>query len=283
MIPIRAFRAAIALGTIATALSAAVPSVKPPTTQHASIDGIAIDLDLSRVDDGPHDAPLGQDDIVRLRFRITDETTGTPLSGLFPAAWMDLTPRAVVEDNTCGDKVEAFLGGGLMTAPELDLNIFYVLALNEDATISVVDPLFGFGTTKLLTMIFLPSPGEDWVLDREQAFLYVSMPDSGQVAIIDTATWKLLETVETGGAPRRLALQTDGRYLWTAVDGDGSVVAPRREVSWLLVGGCLGDHSAEENLVVRQRHRSADIRELEVLIGRCVEGKFCAALKFVSL
>ena len=35
-----------------------------------------------------------------------------------------------------------------MVPAELDLNQFYVLALNNDATITVVDPRFGFGGTK---------------------------------------------------------------------------------------------------------------------------------------
>lgn len=218
-----AITVAAVLATGALPAAPTTPAV-PDSPMRAAVDGIAIDFTMERVAD-ENDAPLREGDIVRFRFRITDETTGAPLSGLFPAAWMDLTPRAIIEDNLCKDKVEAFLGGGLMAAPELDLNIFYVLALNEDATITVVDPLFGFGTTKLLTMIFLPSAGDDWVLDEDQSFLYVSMPESEQVAVIDTATWKLVDTIDTDGAPRRLALQHDGRYLWTALDGENGGVA----------------------------------------------------------
>ena len=46
----------------------------------------------------------------------------------------------------------------LLSRPELDLNTYYVLALNADATITVVDPLFGFGGTKLLALVALPEP-----------------------------------------------------------------------------------------------------------------------------
>ena len=55
----------------------------------------------------------------------------------------------------------------MLSRPEVDLNVYYVLALNEDATISVVDPLFGYGSSKLLTMVFLHSPGEDWALSAD--------------------------------------------------------------------------------------------------------------------
>lgn len=237
MIDIRAFRACLVLGlglgllatgaTAAPSLSPEPPSSPPATTQRTVAEGIAIELDVTPIEGAARtDQSLHEGEAVRFRFHITDEATGAPLSGLFPAAWMDLTPKALVEGNTCKSKVEAFLGGGLLAAPELDLNVFYVLALNEDATISVVDPLFGFGTTKLLAMIFLPSPGDDWVLDKDQAFLYVSLPGSGQITIVDTATWKIADSIDTGGNPRRLALQDDGRYLWVAIDGDaGGVLA----------------------------------------------------------
>ena len=43
------------------------------------------------------------------------------------------------------------------------------LALNEDATISVVDPLFGYGNSKLLTMVFLKSPGDSQFFAALQA------------------------------------------------------------------------------------------------------------------
>lgn len=233
--------ACIALLAVAPAATAQAPSTETASrqaiaTQHAisagpqrTVDqGIAIELDVVPVDVAAETSILHEGDAARFRFRITDDATGAPLSGLFPAAWMDLNPQVLVEDApTCQEKVQAFIAGSLLGAPELDLNVYYVLALNDDATISVVDPLFGFGTTKLLAMVFLPSPGEDWALDDEQAYLYVSMPKIGQVAIVDTATWKLEDTIEVGSEPRRLALQADGRYLWVALDdeADAGVVA----------------------------------------------------------
>ena len=63
--------------------------------------------------------------------------------------------------------VESIVSGSILSRPELDLNTYYVLALNADATISVVDPLFGYGSSKLLTMVFLKSPGEDWALTAD--------------------------------------------------------------------------------------------------------------------
>src|SRR3712207_7861124 len=40
----------------------------------------------------------------------------------------------------------------------VDLNTYFVLALNQEPNISVIDPLSGFGTTKLYTLVALPGP-----------------------------------------------------------------------------------------------------------------------------
>ena len=67
------------------------------------------------------------------------------------------------------------------------------MALNDEATISVVDPLFGFGGTKLLALIPLSAPGIDWVLTEDQSRLFVSLANA--VAVIDTHTWKVIEEI----------------------------------------------------------------------------------------
>ena len=69
-----------------------------------------------------------------------------------PAAWLHLQRQGAVVRN-CTQQAAAFLGGNLFTPATLNLNIYYVLTLNQDATISVVDPLFGFGGTNG-TLIF---------------------------------------------------------------------------------------------------------------------------------
>jgi YVTN family beta-propeller protein len=119
-------------------------------------------------------------------------------------------------------KTKSFLEGGLFSKPDIDLNAYYVLALNEAPTISVVDPLFGFGGSKLLAMVPLKSRGDDWVLSADQRALYVSMPDSNAVAVVDTTSWEVRASIATGLSPSRVALQPDQHYLWVANLGSGT-------------------------------------------------------------
>jgi YVTN family beta-propeller protein len=190
----------------------------PASVQKVVENGIALELSVQPADGRP--GPLLEGADARVTLKITDQATGTPLTNLYPGAWMDsLAPRVGEEKPVgCKKKVEAFVGGSLLSRPALDLNVYYVLALNEDATISVVDPLFGYGSSKLLAMVFLDSPGEDWALSPNGERLFVSLPDSNRIAVVETTGWKVVSMIATGPHPRRTVLQPDGQYLWVTTD-----------------------------------------------------------------
>jgi YVTN family beta-propeller protein len=99
-----------------------------------------------------------------------------------------------------------------------------VLALNDEANISVIDPLLGFGSSKLLTLVMLKSPGEDWAQKNSEEKLFVSMPLVNQLAVVDTSTWKVVANIDTGMKPTRVRLQPDERYLWVGNDAGGVTV-----------------------------------------------------------
>ncbi len=196
--------------------AAAPAEPEPLFTDRIVYEGIGVDVAVLPAAPG---GALREGDAVRVRFTIRDTHTDSPLGKAYPAAWMDLLPDPPpANPDSCKTKVQAFVGGTLLAQPELDLNVYYVLALNEDPTISVVDPLFGFGGSKLLAMIFLRSAGGDWALAPDGERLFVSLPDSDQVAVIETATWKVVTYIDTGPRPRRVAIQPDGHYLWVGYE-----------------------------------------------------------------
>jgi YVTN family beta-propeller protein len=169
-------------------------------------------------------APMAGQDAV-FRFRIRDTATKTPLSGIRPAAWVAQRERPGPPGPAqCRAKVESYLQGSMRSRPDVDLNSYFLLALNEDATISVIDPLIGFGGSKLFTMIRLQSPGEDWALTSSRSKLFVSMPLINQVAVVDTTTWGVVSSVATGVKPKRVVLQPDEKYLWVADEKGLSVI-----------------------------------------------------------
>lgn len=216
-----AFGAAVLLLCTTLQASAQEPAgAEGPSPKRITREGIAIDFTMERLDADGQTPRFREGDTVRFRFDIADVLSETPLSSVYPAAWMDLKPDTEhLNPDACREKVEAFIGGSLLAPPELDLNTYYVLALNDDASISVVDPLFGFGNTKLLDMVFLAAPGEDWLLTPDGSTLFVSMPEADQVAVVDTASWEVTASLDVGPRPGRLELQPDGRYLWVVYEG----------------------------------------------------------------
>jgi YVTN family beta-propeller protein len=135
-----------------------------------------------------------------------------------PSVWLTQRGEGETDPKVCREKVQSFLQGSLRSRPDVDLNTYYLLALNDEANISVIDPLLGFGSSKLLTLVMLKSPGEDWAQKNSDEKLFVSMPLVNQVAVVDTSTWKAIANIDTGMKPTRVRLQPDERYLWIGND-----------------------------------------------------------------
>ena len=174
----------------------------------------------------------GQD--VELRFKLTNAATGTAISDTRAAVWVDarkktgfMIPTSEKVD-PCREKISSFLQGGLSYQPDIDLNAWYILALNNKASISVIDPLRGYGSQRVVTLIGLNSPGVDWVMARDRRFLFVALPATDEIAVVDTATWKVATNIKVGHNPLRIALQGDGRYLWAGHDGGVTIIDAER-------------------------------------------------------
>ncbi|MFY9571418.1 MAG: cytochrome D1 domain-containing protein [Blastocatellia bacterium] len=183
-------------------------------------EGIAIDFSV-----GPASpragkaADLMEGDDVTVNFKITDSRTGTPLTNLHPSAWMDRHAAGkTTEGKDCRQKIQSFLQSSLSSRPDIDLNTYYILTLNQEANISVIDPLLGYGSSKLLTLVFLKSPGEDWVMSSDKKWLFVTMPLVNQVAVVSTSNWKVFTNIDAGPRPARISLQPDEKYLWVGND-----------------------------------------------------------------
>lgn len=190
-------------------------------------EGISVRFSMTQMGgDGTRDAAFFEDDHVRFRFRLTDTASGAPLTSVYPAAWLVARePGTETRRELAERKAEALVNANVFSPADLDLNVYYVLTLNSNATVTVVDPLFGYGSTKLLALIQLKTPGADWALTEDESTLFVSLPESNEVAVIDTMRWGLQEYIPGGRIPDRMALQPDGHYLWVAGGGYGEQAA----------------------------------------------------------
>ncbi len=158
----------------------------------------------------------------RRPFRMTDAASGRPVPGQKPAAWMDMSGVVAGkggEQRACKDKVALYLQGSVGIRPMVDLNSYYLLVLNQDGSISVIDPVVSMtGNTSLFTTVVLKRPAADWAKSADQKRLYLSLPKAGEIAVVDAETFKVVGGIAAGGEPMRLVLQPDGRRLWVGDD-----------------------------------------------------------------
>jgi DNA-binding beta-propeller fold protein YncE len=212
---------------VARASLAAAAEPAAAETHRVVKDGAVVEFTLERAEGAADVArPLMEGEYANVKFRMTDAASGKPVAGAKPAAWIDIG-RALEDgrsdQKTCKDKIGLYLKGIVGMRPMIDLNSYFLLVMNRDPSISVIDPLVSMtGKTSLYASVILRRPPADWAKSADQKRLWVSMPKADEVAVIDTDTFKLSTTVAAGKEPTRVAVQPDGRYVWVGDDARGA-------------------------------------------------------------
>lgn len=195
----------------------------------------------------PRDAAPLQGEEVELRLRLVDPATGRPERGLNPSAWVDVRRTGGATDpRECQQRIGGLEQSSMMikhgqislATPVEDLNGHYVAVLARSPEIAVLDPIKGFGRTKLFASVRLPARGVDWAATPDDRILLVAIPDSGTLAVVDTHEWKVRRSVRVGGAPERVVVDPAGRYAWV-VDGGSTPRAVRVDLNTMEVAGAL--------------------------------------------
>src|SRR6185437_3692673 len=261
----RKIRSLVILTTcfLATAVLGQEPAPKKTTqTQKIVEQGIAIEFTAEPLVQNVDTIRAAED--VNVRFKITDTTTGTPVKGLGLSAWISMREGKATELTQCHEKIQSYLTGSMRARPDVDLNSYYILALNKSADISVIDPLLGFGGSKLLTLVMLKSPGEDWLLTPDGELLFVTLPAIDQVAVITTRSWKVISYIDAGTHPTRISTQPDQHYIWVTNDGnekEGGVTVI--DPATLKVAAKIATGAGEHDIVISSDNRYAFVSNRE--------------------
>ncbi len=217
-------------GTIAHEHGANFPGAKPIHEKFEQ-DGVTIEFTaesfLGAGGRGGELAPvIVEGRVTQVKFKVSDADTGAPLTNLNPAVWLDLVSDGEniggerQNERTCRDRIGGYVQGQIGLRPTIDLNGFFILALNNEANISVIDPMVDVaGMTNLYSMMNLPGLGEDWVLSKDQQRLFTTVPSASQVSAADLDKFVVIKNIDVGTNPVRIALQPDERYLWVGNDG----------------------------------------------------------------
>ena len=146
-------------------LSLPVPAARAAgdNTQRAVREGMALEFSLAPVEKKVRGPGVAEGDFVEVRFKVTDEATGKPVRSLRPGAWMDIDKPLEQKEKAgldCRQKVSLYLQGIVGIRPMIDLNGYYLLLMNREPNIYVIDPFVGIsGKTNLFGSVALREPG----------------------------------------------------------------------------------------------------------------------------
>ena len=186
------------------------------STQKMVRDGVAVEFRVTP--DETQDVVM-EGKYADVEFRISDAQTGEPVKGIYPAVWLDIAKPWDQPDldttGSCRARVKQYMQSMIGARPLVDLNSYFVLVMNQNASVSVIDPIISVaGMTKLYAVINLLAPGAEWVKTFDEKVMFISMPSKGKVAQIDLTTFEVTTNIDAGDYPLRVDLQPDEKYLW---------------------------------------------------------------------
>ena len=199
------------LGLLPGFWPAAGSAIEP---QRGEQDGVGIEFSA---------APLTGDSLIagtdaRFTIALRQAADGRMLRGATVGGWLGARQAGAppaAGSPLCTAKAAAFSRGSPLAPPALDLNGYYLVTMNADSSLSVIDPLEGFGGSRLIAAPALAAPGADWLLTPDRQHLVASEPSVDRVAIIDALSWSVQQEVELR-KPSRLIASPDGRQAWIA-------------------------------------------------------------------
>lgn len=200
-----------------------VGSQKDPIIRTASQNGVDIDFTVEAFAgpggrNGSFTPDLVEGDPATVTFRLTDAATGKPLRGAAPASWIDLVSSG--SETECPTRVQQYISRDPVERPEVDLNGYFLLSLNLEPSISVIDPSVRLGgLTQLYTLVSLPGPGLDWAQLPARERLVVTVPSTKQAVVVDTSSFEVTDRIDVGGEPARVTPAPGGERVWVGVDG----------------------------------------------------------------
>lgn len=200
---------------------------QPPVQDRYEQAGLVVTTDLAPVDG----EELRAGDLASLRLTVADSGRRM-LGGTRPRAWLSARRSEMVSTETsCRDKIRGFVAGELSVRADVDLNASFFVTLNDDATVAFINPQIAWNRTKLEAIVQLASPGLDWALAPDGRRLYVTMPDAGGVAVINTDTRRLerVTPLPAGSRPSRIVVAATDGSVWVGADGGDAVYALDRD------------------------------------------------------
>lgn len=219
-------RALATLPCIAAAAHGLAATDTLPWTRSTDEGGTAMTVSLREpAPAGPRaEGPIPLHRPLHLAVTLADGSGGSALRGVKPKVWM--ARQTAEPPETCTDQVRRFVSGRITAKADRDFNGHLMLTLNGDASLSILNPQFSVGSTRLEALVTLPGVGADWVHLRGRDQVLITLPRERLLVMVDVATRRVVQRIELGavGAPRRLVVTPDEQRAFVAMDDAAELV-----------------------------------------------------------
>ena len=151
----------------------------------------------------------GKDAIIT--FRLTDRSTGQPISGL--------NPEITFSTSETGESVaeHRHFSAYPVIQGELSLPKIQLFVLNsENGTIAVQ------GTSDVIKL--KGSRVSDMVVGRFGDYVYAALMNESEVAVVDAIGHEVVKYIDVGMMPGGMFFQPESRYLWVSNSGSVSII-----------------------------------------------------------
>jgi DNA-binding beta-propeller fold protein YncE len=195
-----------------------IPTKIFSTSNSTTKDSVMIDLKLKT---NVLASNFGQQ-IADVELSVKDTISGEPLRERQLLAWLSKeTSSDELSAEACTAGIRERMSGDLTAPSSVNLNSWFLFAMNNDNTLSIINPQMGFTKTKLKEIVTLAGYPVDWAVAANQQQIFVSIPAKGIVSQIDTFKGRVMQNIVVGGKPVRVrAAANNGPVLVGDDDSD---------------------------------------------------------------
>jgi DNA-binding beta-propeller fold protein YncE len=152
-------------------------------------------------------------EVAKVTLNITGKYDGGAVSALHPGAW--IRPR-LKNRSSCKNAVKNYLNSGPNASRDIDLNSYSFITLNQDNSVSIIDPRLNLATANLLALKKLDSKIVDWYLDSAAGEIFLLLADTNKISIISALSGALIADITLPALPQQMVVAAQQNLLWVA-------------------------------------------------------------------
>ncbi len=183
--------------------------------------GVKIDVELTR--------PGGaQDSNVKASIKVSDASSGAPIMGARPLAWLLPKSSSAFTDEQCKRQMAELVNGGLISRTHLGFNNYRLASFNDDATITIINPQLRLAGTQLESIVQLPGRPTAVAVDAQAQQMLIALAGDARIAMVNLGSRQVEKIFALPSPPIVLHHDPVNNRFWVGMR-DGLIIFDGKE------------------------------------------------------